>query len=190
MARDFVRVAFFLGHSRGRQAKQLLKECGLLEEALAYHPNRYPWAHGVHIGVHLRLAKEDPRLAALLERLPALDPDASAYPEREYSKRELDDAAWLEMRIATAGMWGGVDYGQVYDHRDACPTCGAGAVVVPPLIADIGKMGRKDIDHVVYEGHRIARRDLVDMLLKAGLTGMQPSQVRLRRGKPSKDFVW
>ena len=190
MAQDFVRVAFFLGHSRGSEAKRLLKECGLLDEALTYHANRDAWGHGVHTGVHLRLRRDDPRVSELMERLRVLDPDASSYPEREYSAREIDEASWLWMTVATAGLWGGVDFNQGYDHARACSTCGAGAVVIPPLIADLGKMGRKDVEHVIHEGHLIARRLVADVLAKAGLSGFEAAPVRSPRGQPSKDFVW
>jgi hypothetical protein len=127
---DFQFVSFFLGHDAGDRARRLLAECELLDVALSSRANRHAWSGDVHFGVSLRLPVEDRRLTALLERLRAAGKEPFTRLDREYSPEELDSADWLIMRVATAGLYGGVDYGQSYRFENACGTCGAGAELV------------------------------------------------------------
>ncbi|WP_291984797.1 hypothetical protein [Luteitalea sp.] len=188
--RDFLFVSFFLGHKKGDAARRLLSECGLLETAMASPANRNAWFGESHSGVSLRLPVEDSRLEALLQRLQQRKVAPFTRLDREYSVRELDSADWLVMRVATAGLWGGVDYGQQYERQDACATCGAGAVPIAPLLADLNKMGKKPLDHLVYEGHLIASRSLARGLERLGVTGFESLDVRTQRRPPSENFVW
>lgn len=188
--KDFLFVSFFLGHEAGHRARRLLAECDLLEVALASPYNRDAWRGKLHFGVSLRLPVEDPRLAPLLRRVRAAGETPFTRLDREHSQQELDSAEWLIVRSATAGLYGGVDYGQSYRFENACPTCGAGAELIPPLIAELGRMGKKDIDHLVYEGHLIVSKRLMLAFQKAGLTGFERGQVRLRRGAPSAQHFW
>ncbi len=68
--RDFQIVDFFLGHKEGEEARRLLKECDLLDTALADRNNRHAWTGDLHHGVSLRLPVEDARIGLLLDRLP------------------------------------------------------------------------------------------------------------------------
>ena len=163
---DFQFVSFFLGHDAGDRARRLLAECELLDVALSSRANRHAWNGDVHFGVSLRLPVEDKRLTALLERLRAAGQEPFTRLDREHSPQELDSADWLIMRVASVGLYGGVDYGQSYRFENACGTCGAGAEPVPPLVAELGKMGKKDIDHLVYEGHFIVTKRIAAALGK------------------------
>ena len=177
---DYLFVSFFLGHDAGEAARRLLRECDLLEHAVSARANRHAWLGNLHAGVAIRLPSDDERLQRLLTRLRARLIDPFTRVDREYSKQELDDAEWLRFRIATAGLWGGVDYSQTYDSAKACSTCGAGAVPKPPLIAELGSMGKKDIDHLVYEGHGIVSRRLARAV--ENMTGVSVAPVRSPRG--------
>jgi len=185
---DYLYVSFFLGHKHGEEARRLLRDCGLLELAVADRTNRNSWLGSVHFGVSIRLPIEDARLEALLERLRVRGVVPLTRLDREYEISELDGADWLVMRVATAGLWGGVDYGQAYDFSTACPTCGAGARLTPPLLAELGKLGKKDIDHLVYEGHLIVTGRVVDGL--QDLTGFVAVPVKSPRLPPDARFSW
>lgn len=185
---DYQHVSFFLGHHRGAAARALLTECGLLEIALAYRANRHAWMGDLHTGVHIRLRVEDERLHALLERLRSANVHTLTRLDREHTERELDSAEWLVTRVATAGLLGGVDYGQAYDFATACSQCGAGAHPIGPLIADLGSMGKKDLDHLIYEGHWIATARVASGLRH--LTGFEWSAVKSRRRPSDARFAW
>ncbi len=183
-------MSFFLGHDAGDRARRLLVECELLDIALASRTHQHTWSGDVHAGVSLRLPVEDERLNTLLTRLRAAGVTPFTRWDREHSQDELDSADWLMMRIATAGLYGGVDYGQSYRFAIACTTCGAGAEPVPPLIAELGKMGKKEIDHLVYEGHVIVTTRVAAALREAGVTGIEPAPVQTQRRPPSAQHVW
>jgi hypothetical protein len=185
---DFLYVSFFLGHKKGKDARRLLRACDLLEVALADRANRHSWLSDLHFGVSVRLPVEDHRLNVLLDRLRECGVAPFTRVDREYSRLELDAADWLMLRVATAGLYGGVDYNQAYTFRRACVTCGAGAEPIPPLIAELGKMGKKDLDHLVYEGHLVASSRIVRKL--AGLSGLEVIGVRSPRRPPDPRFSW
>jgi hypothetical protein len=108
--------------------------------------------------------------------------------DREYTQSDLNAAVRLQLRVATAGLYGGIDYGQSYDRANACLTCGAGALPIPPLLAELGGMGKKHIDHLVYEGHFIVSRRLAQGL--EGLTGVELAPVQSPRRTPDQGFAW
>lgn len=184
---DYLFVSFFLGHKEGDAAKRLLADCDLLE-VLEERRNRHAWLGDIHLGVSLRLPKEDARLQRLLTRLAERGVDPFTRIDRTYTAAELDNAEWLELYVATAGLLGGVDYGQSYDRTQACLRCGAGSTPIPPLVADLGRMGKKDLDHLIYEGHLIASKRVADGL--AGLTGVELAPVRSPRKPPDGRWRW
>jgi hypothetical protein len=179
---DYLFVAFFLGHYRGKDARRLLKRCGLLEDAGVGSLGKF------HMGVQMRLPAEDPRLQRLLSELHARGEEPIIRLDRVHTKRELDAAEWLVMRTATAGLLGGVDYGQKHDFTRACRTCGAGAVPVAPLLAQLGEMGKKRIDHLVYEHHMIITREVAEGLV--GLSGFEIAPVKSPRRLPHEGYAW
>ena len=52
------------------------------------------------------------------------------------------------------------------------------------------KLGKKPLDHLVYEGHLIASRSLARGLERLGVTGFESLDVRTQRRPPSENFVW
>lgn len=187
--RDFTFISFFLGHDAGDLCRSLLSEYRLLEVARASKLNSV-WQHGSDGGCMLRLPAGDSRLISLIQSLEEHGVSVFRRHDREFSKKELDAAPWLILRVATAGLLGGVDYDQPYDHSRACPICGAGAQPEPPLIAQITKVGKKMIDHLVYENHLIASRPVVSSLLALALTGLVAEPVRSPRKHPSQTHSW
>jgi hypothetical protein len=185
---DYLFISFFLGHDSGAAAKRLLEECDLLDHALAARANRHAWLEEVHTGVRVRLPTNDERLQRLLNRLAERGVTPFTRIDREYSDSELNEAEWLTLRVATAGLNGGIDYGQVYAFTNACPTCGAGSAPVPPLLAELGSMGKKDVDHLVYEGHLIVSSRVAAAV--SDMTGVELAPVQSPRKAPDPRFAW
>ena len=185
---DFQFISFFLGHNQGKEARRLLQACDLLDVAVSDRANRHSWSGDLHYGVSVRLPAEDPRLRGLLDRLRQRNVEPFTRIDREYSRMDLDRADWLMLRVATAGLYGGIDYDQAYVSRTACVTCGAGAEPVPPLVAELGKMGKKDLDHLVYEGHLIASSRIAREIIR--LTGVEAVPVRSPRRAQDAGFYW
>jgi hypothetical protein len=187
---DFLFISFFLGHHSGAQARALLAKFDLLEEATKSPLNRHAWVNGIHFGVNLRLPVQDERLTKLLDKLKYDGVNVFTRFDREYSDKDLDAAKWLVLRTATAGLLGGVDYDQYYEYDEACGTCGAGAKLSPPLIAELSRMGKKDIDHLVYEMHFIVSYKLKNALNDRGVTGIEFMPVKSPRNSISDHFWW
>jgi hypothetical protein len=102
-----------------------------------------------------------------------------------------DADPWHLLRIRTAGLLATVNLGQAYDHSKACPTCGAGAKPVPPLLADLARMGKKPLDHSAHDGQLVTTRELVDAMIGAGLTGFVARSVTRRSSVlPDARFAW
>lgn len=180
--RDFIFLSFFLGHRAGSRARKLLAAHGLLETA------KVSWLGTMHTGVSLRLPADDLRLASLREELQRRKVDAFIRLDREYARSDLDQAPWLLLRVATAGLLGGIDYGQAYDTRKACRTCGAGVVPMAPLLADLGRMGSKDLDHLIYESHLVATARVAKAMMR--FSGVEAVAVRSARRQPDSRFKW
>ena len=166
---DFLFISFFLGHQSGKEAGSLLAEYNLLETAINSPLNRHAWTEDIHFGVSLRLPIEDIRLNQLLERLHR-DGVKSLYscrsgihqPRTRFSRLANQEDGHCGL------IGGGVDYRQTYRFNDACHVCGSGADPLLPLIAELGKMGRKDIDHLIYEGHFIVSNRLATAIKGRG----------------------
>jgi hypothetical protein len=179
---DYLFVSFFHGHHQGDAARRLVQRHGLSEVA------KIDRLGDLHMGVRLTLPAGDARLEPLLAELRAQGVRPLTRLDRVHTQHELDHAEWLVLRVGTVGLYGGVDYGQAYSFAHACETCGAGAVPIAPLTAELSAMGKKDVDHLVYEGHLIVTRRVAEGL--AGLTGFESAPVKLRRKPPDDRFSW
>jgi hypothetical protein len=179
-------VSFNLGQARLALTRTLLAQAGLTDVA-KLNPEDHPLAGLCAITVVVG----DGRVAVLQKELAAHGESASVRLERHYSDRELDQFPWLQLVVATNGLMGGANYRQPYDRARACRTCGAGASPVGPLIAELARMGKKQIDTTAHDGHIVATRELADAVRKAGLTGTDVKPVR-RDYSPNADprFAW
>jgi hypothetical protein len=98
---------------------------------------------------------------------------------------------WYLLRVRTAGLLATVNLGQAYDRTNACLTCGAGARPIPPLIAELSRMGKKVVDCTAHDGRLITTRGFADALRTAGVTGFAEQPVRSRGSeRPHPGFVW
>ena len=171
-------VSFNLGSTRFRETRRLLMRCGLTRDAdLADEDTPVPGLCDV------RLRVDDPRLASLVRELEALGEEVALRADREFTARELDASPWLRLVVKTAGLSGGSNLDQPFDRTRACRTCGAGSSAVPPLRADLARMGKKDIDRTSHDGSLIVSRRLADALIAADFGGfeLRPVKGRSRR---------
>jgi hypothetical protein len=160
-------VSFNLGQAKLPLTRTLLAKAGLTEVA-SLDPEGHPCAGLCSITV----AAGDGRVAVLQDELAKHGESASVRLGRRYSDRELDQLPWLQLIVATNGLMGGANYRQPYDRAGVCQTCGAGAVPVGALIAELSRMGRKHIDRTAHDGHMVVTRTLADAVQEAGLTGI------------------
>ena len=94
---------------------------------------------------------------------------------------------WYLLRIKTAGLLGASNLGQEFDYASACIICGAGAQPVPPILADLARMGTKQLDVTAHDGLIIVARDVAERFEGAGLTGFKSLPVRGRSPKAPHD---
>jgi hypothetical protein len=170
-------VSFVL---RPRDARRVIEETGLAGEARV--DERDALAHCI-----VPVDAADSRLLELLARLEARGETPLVRAERKWSKRELDSCDRLLLRIETAGLDGGIGFGQDYDRSRACATCGAGAVPLPPLVADLPRMGRKHIDATAHDGLLVVSAALAGAVVADALTGFTVERVRSRSARYSAD---
>ena len=101
------------------------------------------------------------------------------------------NAQYFLLRVRTAGLLGSANLEQDFDHSDACLFCGAGARPVPPLRADLARMGKKPLDLTAHDGHVVLTRALADELQAAGFTGFHIQPVIGRSPRIHADaFRW
>jgi len=107
------------------------------------------------------------------------------------SPEELDSYPWVVLRFDTVGLMGGVNYNQAFDLSHACPTCGAGAQPIPTLIANLNKMGRKQLDRTAHEGLFVISVEFADALRSSGLTGFTILPVQhYSAATPDPRYFW
>ena len=79
---------------------------------------------------------------------------------------------WYHLVVRTVGLLATVNLDQPFDFANACPSCGAGAIPVPPLFIDAARMG-KSLDLTAHDGRLIVRRELAESIRSLRLTGVQ-----------------
>jgi hypothetical protein len=100
-------------------------------------------------------------------------------------------APWWRLALKTVRLAGGINFGHPYDYSNACPTCGCGAVPLEPLVVDLARMGKKQIDQTANDGHIIVATSLAQRIEAAGLTGIRLRRVRSRRSREADArFRW
>jgi len=178
-------VSCNLGASRVDIAERLLSKLALLDAATL---TRTGITAGM-LSVGLRL--DDSRLPALIRELESLGEAPSVRAQRSYTERDLDAFEWLLVRIRTHGLPGSVSLEQAYDYSRACATCGAGALPVPPLFADLRAMGRKALDATAHDSQIVVTRDLANRIRDASLSGADFLDVSPGPGRIANDrFRW
>lgn len=98
--------------------------------------------------------------------------------ERKYSRRELEEAELLHLKITAVFEPAGEMCGTVYDERVACSFCGAGRRQETDLILDLRKAPKtRDIARTIADEWIISQR-LAELLVDARITGFGLRPVR------------
>jgi hypothetical protein len=69
--------------------------------------------------------------------------------KRKYSKKELESASLLHLKIKTVFEPAGEEYGTLYDENAACEICGANRKQISPLALKNGSVPKKDIARTI-----------------------------------------
>jgi hypothetical protein len=95
-----------------------------------------------------------------------------------YSRKELEQAALLRLKITSVFEPAGEECGTEYDESAACSQCGSGAVQVSDLRLDLRKAPRrKDIARTIAH-EWIVSQHLAERMVDNGLTGFELRPVR------------
>ena len=98
---------------------------------------------------------------------------------RKYSSTELEAAELFHMQITAVFEPAGEECGTVYDWSVGCPVCGAGRVARDGLSLNLRKAPRsKDISRTIARDEWIVSQRLAEVLVDAGLTGLELRPVR------------
>jgi len=98
---------------------------------------------------------------------------------------------WFRLIVRTVGLLGGFNYRQGYDYSSACGVCGAGAIPEGALVAELSKMGRKQLDRTAHDGHVVVTTRLAARLVEGRITGVEVRPVRRgHRVSPDSGYRW
>ncbi|HBO28146.1 hypothetical protein [Culturomica sp.] len=99
---------------------------------------------------------------------------------RKYSRRELDTAILLHLKIKTIFEPTGEECGTLYDETAACTICGANRKQVSPLILEKGTMPKKDIAKTIG-GEVVVSEKFVNAVKRRNLKGLQFGAVNVEK---------
>jgi hypothetical protein len=183
--KDLRHVFFNLGSEGLTTARTILERTGLASVAQLAPDGILAGSGSVTLPV------DDRRLSLLIDELERIGEAPLVRAERTYTKQELDGFEWLNLRLRTPGLLGGFNLNQPYDRTAACPTCGAGARPISPLIADLRRMKKRLLDATSHDGHLVVAATLADVIQDAGLTGLEVQPVRSpRESQPDSSYRW
>lgn len=99
---------------------------------------------------------------------------------RKYTKRELEGAALLQLKVTAVFEPAGEECGTRYDESIACPRCGAGAQQVGPLFLDVKRIPKsKDFARTIA-GEVVISRRASELFAQHGITGVTFHPVRTK----------
>lgn len=99
---------------------------------------------------------------------------------RKYSRRELDTAILLHLKIKTIFEPTGEECGTLYDETAACTVCGANGKQVSPLILEKGRIPKKDIAKTIG-GEVVVSEKFVNAVRHRNLKGLQLGAVNVEK---------
>ena len=164
-----------------------------MKETLELRIN-YDYAHllfkedeGINIGTSvkvIKLSKEDPRYC----QVPIISEEVKKkfgrsfffgwQIKRKYSKKELDMASLLHLKIRAVFEPTGEECGTVYNEAVACEICGANRKQVSPLKLKKGTIPKKDIAQTIG-GEVIVSEKFVNAVRQRNLKGIQLSSINV-----------
>lgn len=100
--------------------------------------------------------------------------------KRKYSKKELDTAALLHLKIKAVFEPTGEECGTLYDETSACEICGANRKQISPLILKKGTIPKKDIARTIG-GEVVVSEKFVNAARQRNLKGLQLSPINVEK---------
>lgn len=144
----------------------------------------------------VRLALGDPRIpaiAALEQRLwnDALEVPCTWRAIREFDTTELDAAPLLHVEPREELRTTAEQAGTRYDELTACPACGSGATLVPPVRINLGAVPSSAEFVRTFGGEWLIAESLRDELVTLGVTGadFEPAS-SARKGRAGAGRRW
>jgi hypothetical protein len=135
----------------------------------------------------VEISTKDPRFVRIGEiqaQLRASNDESFFYGwdiRRKYSKAELKGASLLNWQVWSVFEPAGEECGTVYDESTACPSCGAGANQVGPLILDLKRIPKgRDFSQTIA-GEIVVSKRVVDLFVRDGIGGIKLSPVHSNR---------
>lgn len=101
--------------------------------------------------------------------------------KREYSKKELDTATLLQMKIKATFEPAGEECGTLYDETAACEICGANRKQIGPLRLKKGSIPKKDIARTIA-GEVVVSNKFAAAFKQRGLKGVTLEPVVFDKG--------
>ena len=139
----------------------------------------------------VRLPRSDPRLARLIAELRAAGVEPFTRVDRSYSTKDRASALWVLCCHSTTMVLAGNHPKQQWDVSTACPTCGAGAIPVPPLFVKFKKKNKIGWAATCPFGLIVVSQRVAERLAGEQLTGFKIHPVRTPRSKaPDPDWRW
>lgn len=166
-----------------------------MKETLELRIN-YHYAHllfkedeGKNLGTSVKvveLSKEDPRY----RQVPIIAEEVKKKYDRgfffgwlikrKYSKKELDTATLLHLKIKAVFEPTGEECGTLYDETSACEICGVNRKQVSPLILKKGTIPKKDIAKTIG-GEVVVSEKFVNAARQRNLKGLQLSPINVEK---------
>jgi len=100
--------------------------------------------------------------------------------KRKYSKKELDTATLLHLKIKAVFEPTGEECGTLYDETAACEICGANRKQASPLILKKGTIPKKDIARTIG-GEVVVSEKFVNAVRQRNLKGLQLSPINVEK---------
>lgn len=100
--------------------------------------------------------------------------------KRKYSKKELDTATLLHLKIKAVFEPTGEECGTLYDETAACEICGANRKQASPLILKKGTIPKKDIARTIG-GEVVVSEKFVNAARQRNLKGLQLSPINVEK---------
>ena len=109
------------------------------------------------------------------------------FPLRKYTKKDIREARLFQI-FPFPFMVAGEECGTKYDESTACPICGAGAKMIPPLKMRRSSIPKKDISWTLGQGEEIIVTERFRKVMEEnGITGVRFEPVYCRN-KPIEYF--
>lgn len=100
--------------------------------------------------------------------------------KRKYSKKELDTATLLHLKIKAVFEPTGEECGTLYDEPAACEICGANREQASPLILKKGTIPKKDIARTIG-GEVVVSEKFVNAARQRNFKGLQLSPINVEK---------